>query len=67
MVDGLSRSACGASVGSTSSLWTRRDREREAVRRLLGDAEAAGLLPKPVNVEFASKYQRWSTDFIRGS
>ena len=30
------------------------DRGREAVRRLLGDAQAAGLLPKPVNVEFAS-------------
>jgi 1,4-dihydroxy-6-naphthoate synthase len=30
------------------------DRGREAVRRLLGDASAAGLLPKPVNVEFAS-------------
>jgi 1,4-dihydroxy-6-naphthoate synthase len=29
-------------------------RGREAVRRLLGDAEAAGLLPKPVNVEFAA-------------
>jgi 1,4-dihydroxy-6-naphthoate synthase len=30
------------------------DRGREAVRRLLGDAHAAGLLSKPVNVEFAS-------------
>ena len=30
------------------------DRGREAVRRLLGDAQAAGLLPKPVEVEFAS-------------
>jgi 1,4-dihydroxy-6-naphthoate synthase len=30
------------------------DRGREAVRRLLGDAHAAGLLPKPVNIEFAS-------------
>ena len=30
------------------------DRGREAVRRLLGDAHAAGLLPKPVQVEFAS-------------
>jgi 1,4-dihydroxy-6-naphthoate synthase len=30
------------------------DRGREAVRRLLGDAQAAGLLPKPVQVEFAS-------------
>jgi 1,4-dihydroxy-6-naphthoate synthase len=30
------------------------DRGREAVRRLLGDAQAAGLLPKPVNVEFAT-------------
>jgi 1,4-dihydroxy-6-naphthoate synthase len=29
------------------------DRGREAVRRLLGDAHAAGLLPKPVTVEFA--------------
>jgi 1,4-dihydroxy-6-naphthoate synthase len=29
------------------------ERGREAVRRLLGDASAAGLLPKPVNVEFA--------------
>jgi 1,4-dihydroxy-6-naphthoate synthase len=29
------------------------DRGREAVRRLLSDAQAAGLLPKPVNVEFA--------------
>ena len=30
------------------------DRGREAVRRLLGDARAAGLLPKPVSVEFAN-------------
>jgi len=30
------------------------DRGREAVRRLLGDAHAAGLLPRPVQVEFAS-------------
>jgi 5,8-dihydroxy-2-naphthoate synthase len=30
------------------------ERGREAVRRLLGDAQAAGLLKKPVNVEFAS-------------
>jgi len=30
------------------------DRGREAVRRLLGDAQAAGLLPKRVEVEFAS-------------
>jgi 1,4-dihydroxy-6-naphthoate synthase len=30
------------------------DRGRQAVRRLLGDARAAGLLPKPVNVEFAA-------------
>jgi 1,4-dihydroxy-6-naphthoate synthase len=29
------------------------ERGREAVRRLLGDARAAGLLPNPVNVEFA--------------
>jgi 1,4-dihydroxy-6-naphthoate synthase len=29
------------------------ERGREAVRRLLGDASAAGLLPKPVTVEFA--------------
>ena len=29
------------------------DRGREAVHRLLGDAQAAGLLPKPVHVEFA--------------
>jgi len=29
------------------------DRGREAVTRLLGDASAAGLLPKPVHVEFA--------------
>ena len=29
------------------------ERGRQAVRRLLGDAEAAGLLPKRVNVEFA--------------
>jgi len=29
------------------------DRGREAVTRLLGDASAAGLLPKPVRVEFA--------------
>lgn len=28
------------------------DRGREAVRRLLGDAREAGLLPKPVDVEF---------------
>jgi 1,4-dihydroxy-6-naphthoate synthase len=30
------------------------DRGREAVRRLLGDAQKAGLLPKPVHVEFAA-------------
>lgn len=30
------------------------DRGREAVRRLLDDAQAAGLLPKPVAVEFAA-------------
>jgi 1,4-dihydroxy-6-naphthoate synthase len=30
------------------------DRGREAVVRLIGEASAAGLLPKPVNVEFAS-------------
>ncbi|HEV3062854.1 MAG TPA: MqnA/MqnD/SBP family protein [Vicinamibacterales bacterium] len=30
------------------------DRGRQAVRRLLADAEAAGLLPKPVQVEFAT-------------
>jgi 1,4-dihydroxy-6-naphthoate synthase len=30
------------------------ERGREAVRRLLGDAERAGLLPGPVNVEFAA-------------
>ena len=30
------------------------ERGREAVRRLLGDAQAAGLLPKPVTVEFAA-------------
>ncbi len=30
------------------------ERGREAVRRLLGDSEAAGLLPGPVRVEFAS-------------
>ena len=30
------------------------ERGREAVRRLLGDARAAGLLPKPVQVEFAA-------------
>jgi 5,8-dihydroxy-2-naphthoate synthase len=29
------------------------ERGREAVHRLLGDAQAAGLLPKPVTVEFA--------------
>ncbi len=29
------------------------DRGREAVHRLLADAQAAGLLPRPVNVEFA--------------
>jgi 1,4-dihydroxy-6-naphthoate synthase len=29
------------------------DRGREAVHRLLGDAQQAGLLPKPVTVEFA--------------
>ena len=29
------------------------ERGRQAVRRLLGDAQAAGLLPKAVNVEFA--------------
>jgi 1,4-dihydroxy-6-naphthoate synthase len=30
------------------------NRGREAVARLLGDASAAGLLPKPVSVEFAA-------------
>jgi 1,4-dihydroxy-6-naphthoate synthase len=30
------------------------ERGREAVVRLLGDAKAAGLLPRPVDVEFAS-------------
>ena len=30
------------------------DRGREAVYRLLGDAQKAGLLPKPVRVEFAA-------------
>ena len=30
------------------------DRGRTAVSRLLGDAQAAGLLPKPVTVEFAA-------------
>ncbi len=30
------------------------ERGREAVHRLLGDAQAAGLLPKPVTVEFAA-------------
>jgi len=30
------------------------DRGREAVRRLLGDAQAAGLLPNRVNIEFAA-------------
>ena len=30
------------------------ERGREAVRRLLDDSQAAGLLPKPVEVEFAS-------------
>jgi 1,4-dihydroxy-6-naphthoate synthase len=30
------------------------DRGREAVVRLLGDAQAAGLLPRPVKVEFAA-------------
>ena len=28
------------------------DRGRDAVRRLLGDAAGAGLLPRPVAVEF---------------
>ena len=30
------------------------ERGREAVRRLLGDAQAAGFLPKPVTVEFSA-------------
>jgi 1,4-dihydroxy-6-naphthoate synthase len=30
------------------------DRGREAVRRLLTDARSAGLLPKPVTIEFAA-------------
>jgi 1,4-dihydroxy-6-naphthoate synthase len=30
------------------------ERGREAVRRLLGDAQMAGLLSKPVNIEFAA-------------
>ena len=30
------------------------ERGRAAVSRLLGDAQAAGLLPKPVTVEFAA-------------
>jgi 1,4-dihydroxy-6-naphthoate synthase len=29
------------------------ERGRDAVRRLLGDARAAGLLPRPIEVEFA--------------
>jgi 1,4-dihydroxy-6-naphthoate synthase len=30
------------------------ERGREAVRRLLGDAQAAGLLSKPVQIEYAA-------------
>jgi len=30
------------------------ERGREAVRRLLGDARSAGLLTRPVTVEFAA-------------
>ena len=30
------------------------ERGRKAVHRLLDDAQAAGLLPKPVTVEFAA-------------
>ena len=34
------------------------ERGRDAVRTLLADAQAAGLLPRPVNVEFASPVER---------
>ena len=46
-----------ASACSGKAKWKSRltldygERGREAVRRLLGDAQAAGLLPKPVVVE----------------
>ena len=35
------------------------ERGREAVHRLLGDAQAAGLLPKPVTVEFAASFSNF--------
>jgi 1,4-dihydroxy-6-naphthoate synthase len=53
---GLDRARTDAFVGMYVNGLTLEygDRGREAVRRLLGDAQAAGLLPKPVTIEFAA-------------
>ncbi|MND03628.1 1,4-dihydroxy-6-naphtoate synthase [compost metagenome] len=53
---GLDRERTDAFVGMYVNALTLDygDRGREAVRRLLGDAQRAGLLAKTVNVEFAA-------------
>ena len=53
---GLDRSRTDKFVGMYVNELTLNygERGRDAVRRLLGDAQAAGLLPKPVTVEFAA-------------
>ena len=53
---GLDRARTDAFVGMYVNGLTLEygDRGREAVRRLLGDAQVAGLLPKPVTIEFAA-------------
>ena len=53
---GLDRARTDAFVGMYVNGLTLEygDRGREAVRRLLGDAQTAGLLPKPVTIEFAA-------------
>jgi 1,4-dihydroxy-6-naphthoate synthase len=53
---GLDRARTDAFVGMYVNDLTLAygERGREAVRRLLRDAQAAGLLPNPVNIEFAA-------------
>jgi len=53
---GLDRARTDAFVGMYVNGLTLEygDRGRDAVRRLLGDAQAAGLLSKPVTIEFAA-------------
>ena len=53
---GLDRARTDAFVGMYVNGLTLEygDRGREAVHRLLADAQAAGLLPKPVTIEFAA-------------